>query len=1011
MGDVKITRRKSQILDQLQHNYTNMNILRSRKLASGAALLLSVSGFAVSGLAQATSNATTEEESVELEKFVVTGSYIPTTETSFSAGASPVIRIDRKVIDQVGISTAAELLQKITISNAGSVPISNNATGFTSAATSASLRGLGPEATLVLVNGRRVAPYPVGTDGATAFVDLNSIPLAAVGSIEILKDGASALYGADAVAGVINIKMRRGMDGTEMNVSYGNTTSHDSSEFSASIMTGAQSDKASFIIGFNYYDKNPIYNADRSYSAVPPFLSSNSSPINLQISREAALEAGIPAASIPAVDPDDRAAALLANPNLDVARYDAEYAIFAASPADTSNTGNTPIGQYLVGGSRIHTFNFNADSMAYPARKNKGIMAAGERKIFDTDNVSIYMDLSFQNSFTQNELAPSATGNWASPGGIELVIPARTANPLPLPGGDTRARSAADGAYNPFNPFNVDITGGTRARLYEFGNRIFRNETDSTMLSFGMKGENVLDKWNFDANYSYSAVQDTSRNTLVSSSRFNQVVNQADPIFDPASSTFIGTTTAYNPFGYWETPIDANAAVTQYAKVTTKDVNESELQLFSFVASTGELFEMPAGPVGFAFGADARQERLNQFPDAFGLTGDLIGSGTNATTNAQRKIAGFFAEFKLPILSGVEGANVLEADVAIRHEQFFTSDRDTTVPKIGVRWQPLDDSLTLRASWSEGFREPSMYELYATPIAVLQAVTDPRNGNREPEQDATLAGNRRLGAEETDYVNLGFVWSPKTDALRGFTFGVDFWDISRLGTVDADAQDTVNRWFGTDEDGAPAPGGLLPGESVLLGPGGDIQLVNSIFFNVGETKASGYDFTANYVLNTDEMGRFEFGVLTTWLKEYDLANTLGGVLEDQIGLDATGSSDDFFIEWKSRVSVDWTFRNWNVYVGANYTGGYDDADYDVDFNEIPFRGDDTWIFDAQVSYNFRGDFLGKVLSDTKLTFGARNLFDQDPPFASGLWNNSTGYPGFLYSPEGQYFYLSMNRKL
>ena len=736
-----------------------MNILRSRKIASGAALLLSVSGFAVSGFAQATSAGSAEEESVELEKFVVTGSYIPTTETAFNAGTSPVVKIDRQVIDQVGLTTAAELLQKITVSNGGSVPISNNATGFTPAGTSTSLRGLGPEATLVLINGRRVAPYPVGTSGTTAFVDLNSIPLAAVNSIEVLKDGASALYGADAVAGVVNIKMRRGMDGTEMNVMYGNTTNKDSSEFTASLITGAQSDKASVMIGFNYYKKNPIYNADRAYSEVPPFLSSNSSPLNLEITREAALEAGVPASALPSGD----------------------NTFFAASPADGSNDGNVPVSSYLFGQGRIHTFNFNRDSMAYPIRKNKGLFAFADRKIFDTDNISVYVDLSYQNAFTQNELAPSATGNWGNPGGVELVIPARTPNPLPLP--DGRARSAVEGAYNPFNPFNIDITGGTRARLYEFGNRIFESQTDATMIAFGIKGENILDKWNFDASYSYSGIKATDLSTLVSISRFNRVANQADPIFDPASDNFIGTTIPYNPFGFWENEIANNALVTDFALVQPKDLNESALQLFSFVASTGELFDLPAGPVGFAFGADARQENLDQYPDLSGLSGDIIGSSTAATTNAQRKIAGFFAEAQLPLLAGVEGANLLSADLAIRHERFFTSDLDTTVPKIGLRWQPLDDTLTIRASWSEGFREPSLYERYATPTAALTAVTDPRDGSREPEQDVTYAGNRRLAPEETSYTNIGFVWSPDMDALRGLTLGIDYWDITRKGTV------------------------------------------------------------------------------------------------------------------------------------------------------------------------------------------------------------------------------------
>lgn len=579
---------------------------------------------------------------------------------------------------------------------------------------------------------------------------------------------------------------------------------------------------------------------------------------------------------------------------------------------------------------------------------------------------------------------------------------------------DGRARSAVEGAYNPFNPFNIDLTGGTRARLYEFGNRIFESQTDATMIAFGMKGENVFDKWNFDTSYSYSGIKATDLSTLVSISRFNRVANQNDPIFDPASDNFIGTTTPYNPFGFWENEIANNALVTDFALVQPKDLNESDLQLFSFVASTGELFEMPAGPVGFAFGADARQETLDQYPDLSGLSGDIIGSSTAATTNAQRKIAGFFAEAQLPLLSGVEGAHVLSADLAIRHEQFYTSDRDTTVPKIGVRWQPLDESLTIRASWSEGFREPSLYELYATPTASLTAVTDPRDGSREPEQDVTFAGNRRLAPEETSYTNIGFVWSPNFDALRGLTLGVDYWDITREGTVESSAQDTVNRFFGMDSDGAAASGGLLPGESVALGANGSIFLVNSVFFNVGQTDASGYDFNTNYSLNTDNMGRFEFNGLVTWLETYDRVFTVGGAAVDLVRQDVTGTGDDFYLEWKGRLSVDWNFRDWSVYIGANYTGGHDDADYILPaFDILEYSGDDTWIFDAQVSYNFRGDYgmAGSLLNDTRLTLGARNLFDQDPPFASALWGNSTGYPGFLYSPEGQFFYISMNKKL
>jgi outer membrane cobalamin receptor len=224
-----------------------MNI-RTRKFTAALSLLAIAGPLAVSGHAQAAKAPVTAPKTTEvtsLEKYVVTGSYIPTAETSINAGVSPMVRIDRKVIDESGQTTVSELLQKITVSNGGSIPISNNATGFTPSATSISLRGLGPEATLVLINGRRVANYPVGAGGTTAFVDLNSIPLSAVDSVEVLKDGASAIYGADAVAGVVNIKLRRGADGTEVALNYGNTTNKDSSEFSASLITGVQTDKAS----------------------------------------------------------------------------------------------------------------------------------------------------------------------------------------------------------------------------------------------------------------------------------------------------------------------------------------------------------------------------------------------------------------------------------------------------------------------------------------------------------------------------------------------------------------------------------------------------------------------------------------------------------------------------------------------------------------------------------------------------------------------------------------------
>ena len=176
----------------------------------------------------------------DTERIIVVGTYLPSAE---EATANPVLTISRELIEKSGERTAEELIKNLTIANANGVPISNNATGFTPGASSVSLRGLQPSATLVLIDGRRVAPYPIGQGGTESFVDLNSIPKAAIESIDVLKDGASVIYGADAVAGVINIKFVHSYHGAEAAVEYGNTLDKDSGEESLSLFFGAGDEK------------------------------------------------------------------------------------------------------------------------------------------------------------------------------------------------------------------------------------------------------------------------------------------------------------------------------------------------------------------------------------------------------------------------------------------------------------------------------------------------------------------------------------------------------------------------------------------------------------------------------------------------------------------------------------------------------------------------------------------------------------------------------------------------
>ena len=967
----------------------NVTLFRNGNVPRAAlALALTLAGTA--GFAQ---DNTKSDEPVRLQTYTVTGSNIPTTLTADEAGTYPVVSIDRPQIERTGYLNAAELLQKITVSNAGSVPISNNGTGFTPAATSISLRGLGPDATLVLVNGHRVANYPIGVGGNTAFVDLNTIPLAAIDRIEVLKDGASAVYGADAVAGVVNIILRKNYNGTEAFVGYQNTTDKDSTQFTANLISGVASDAGSLTVAFNYQRRNAIFNKDRFYSAVPAFLSTNSSPINLQITQAAYDEAlGLPAGTDPAGVPG---------------------AVFYASPGpitpdglptQSNNNGHLPPSQYIYANGRPSVYNYNQDSMSFPSWTRYGMILNGERKLFGSDLLKGYVDGSFQSSTTENQLAPSATGSFTTAGSTELVIPARTPNPLPT--ADGRDRAAPAGAYNPFNPFNLDITGGTRFRTKEFGNRIFHDTNQSFMGTVGIRADNIAGKFNLDAGFRYSEINYYGNDTLVSASRFNRVLNAADPIFDPASSQYIGTTVPYNPFGYYVNPIPTNSAVVNFATVHVHDNDLSSLGNGFITINTTSLFTIPGGDVGAAAGLDYRVESLVQSPDPENVVGDTIGGSPAAITNHTRKVWAAYAEMQFPLASPqqhIPGLYNLSVDIAGRYEGFLTNHDSTAVPKIGIRYQPFGDTLTIRGSAARGFLEPSLYKLYAGSVAGLLTLVDPRTGATVQEVPTIQNGNPHLRPETSKSYTLGVVWSPK-GALKGFTTNVDLWRIQRYGQALTNLQDTLDRFFGHDANGNPKPGGLQPGEAVLFDAGGGISQVITNYLNAGDYLADGIDLGASYVLQTDAAGRFDFSAGASYLHTFALATLPGTPLGELIGTDNSpeGEGQDAYLHWKGRFDATWSFRNFGANLAANYLGGY--TDYDFAGNNRAVGSSVTW--DLQFSYTFPDGWLKGM----KLAVGSNNILNRHPPLVEYYGANSVNYSGFLYTSEDRLVYATMSMK-
>jgi iron complex outermembrane recepter protein len=940
----------------------------------------------------------------EVERVVVTGSNIPSAE---EVGPNPVQIIDREYIEKSGERTLEQLLRDLPVAGANGVPTSNNAPLGSRGASSISLRGFDASATLVLIDGRRVAPYPQGTgeEGTQTFIDLNTIPGPAVESIEILTDGASVIYGADAVAGVVNIKLRHDYRGAEGLIEYGNTLDKDNGEFASSLLFGVGDTNTNVSGVVNYYHRNSIFNRDRGFSnySQPMFKSSSSNPGQFAVSPEAVLAAGVPSDQIP------------------------DSPLFTARPPNGTN-GFAPATEYFYYQRRQPLFNTNTFSGSFPDSERYGGFVNFDHKVLGEQLVA-YGDFLYQNVRTVNQLAPAPTGPFQAVGQVTIAIPPHA--PGATLGGPTYEDTGLPlGAFNPFNPFQQIISGfGSRYRLADFPNRVLVDTNDAIMTTAGLKGDKLFDgSWGYNAAFRYSEIKDIATAEGESTERFNRILNATDPIFDPASSEFIGTTVPYNPFGDYRHRIPSNLQTINFASVQTTDIDSSKMWTVDFTAYTTSLFKLPGGPVGLALGGQYRRENIAQKPDELGLQGDIIGAGGKSVlTVAGRKSFGIYGELNLPFFSPemkVPGLRSLEFVAAARFEDYFNNNTNILVPKVGMRWQPFDESLTLRATWGEGFREPSLLELHQSPITGFLTVRNPRTHEIEEDVPFTLSSNPNLYPEDSRNFTAGIVYTPKF--IPGLTISVDLFGIERQGVVaPPDAQDVVKR---------NTRGRSLPGESVLYAPDDTFVQINYPFENEGQERARGADFGLQYELGT-ALGKFTSVVQATYLESFRIALTpTSPALENR----STGD----FLKWKGRSLLSWEWKGFDLSTTITYLDGSHEVAKQGPM--FPDQKKEHWIhqtfvFDVQGSYAFRfaapvetapvagysksekeatHETLGtlveanglplwrKCLNNTTLTIGCNNVFGQDPPFA---FNSMVNYPG-SYDAVGRFVYVSLKKK-
>ena len=768
------------------------------------ALMVACGGVMLSVGAPAFAQGTTTLERVE-----ITGSNIRRIN---SETASPVLALTREDIEKSGRSSVAELLQTLSVDNQGSVP-KNFGAGFASGASGISLRGLGAASTLVLLNGRRIAPFGLADDGQKVFSDLNLIPLDAVERIEILKDGGSAIYGSDAIAGVVNVILRKDYQGLAMNASYGTTQYGNGQEKRASITGGfgdLQRQGFNVLANLEVGRQGEIYNrdiTDRGY-------------IGRQDLRDLGFSANETVASVSAggngAITTNNAAGSAINGNV-------------RNPVtlDYYNRGN-PAG---LGFTRIFPAAACSNFTSHP----QGDPGGGCLNDAAQEYGQIQPSQKYINFFTRGTLniAPALQGyaefNWYNNKNEAFTTPSQVSNSVGYPGGPVSNAGVSLGAAHPDNPYF-----GSEARLrylaVDNGPRVRNGDSDFYRILVGLKG--TAAEWEYDTGLLYSETKghDVRTGYLQRDVTFALLNPTAANV---AAATAGSAAYAALPAGtLWR--IAENAGLNSaalYAAMSPPITSDSDAKITQIdVKASREIGKLDGGPIGLAVGAELRHESISLTPVTGTERGNVIGLGYSAYDGG-RTVTAAYVEVLAPLLKQ------LEASAALRYDHYSDAGNSTT-PKFGIKYTPFRE-LALRGTYAKGFRAPSPAENGVGGLAAFSTATDPLRCNLgiaaacAPAAVAVITSpNPALKPEKSDNYTLGLVFEPSSKT----SIAIDYFDITRKDEINQEQTDAAVAAGHIARD--PTTATAVPGDP------GQIVAVLGQYVNSSRTKVRGFDVDA-----------------------------------------------------------------------------------------------------------------------------------------------------------------------
>lgn len=913
----------------------------------------SVRVICAGGLALGMQAAVAQSADQPVQRVEITGSSLKRVDAET---ALPVQVMNRAEIARTGATSTQELLSTVSaLSSAGSTTNATGAGSSTYGLSSISLRGLNAERTLVLVNGRRLAAF---AGGGGASVNVNVIPLAAIERVEVLKDGASGVYGSDAVAGVVNFILSKSFQGVEVTGGYGSPTEHGGGQNGKAAITAGFGDLEnqgySLVVSASYEKEKLLRASDRSYSA-----SGNKLPY---YSAGATGQGNIEGAVIPGKYPNDR------EPGLFGTSPGSGYGnpLAASGKCDTiqmfkNSTNSTKGAPYCA-----------FDSAPYvgliPDRELKNLTANGAFKI--NNDHQLFADVLYSESVVNQNFQ---------------------ASPLRRSFMETDAQFAKQGVdpsliLYPSNPVYQSIAvpyltsqGFTSligkplaitSRVFDFGGRSSEDTAKQSRVVVGAKGTVIGQDYEVAVASNQSKVHGT-----VPSGYFSQVA-YARIINDPANNW-----NPWAPGGVQTGALAEKLKAAQYSGDTL--VGKSKSDSFDSKIS-GDLPALAGITAQYAAGYQVRHDTFTTHPSAALESGDIAGlGGATPPVDKGRTINSVFAETNVPLMKQ------LDLGLALRRDDYSDVGASTNY-KVNARWQPVK-AVLLRASAGSGFRAPTLTDLWQPQTTGSSAqFSDPATKQNNLQVNAVSGGNPNLKPEKSQQRSVGLVLSPVTN----LTVGLDWFKIKVSDILATPSAQEVVSGF---RKGDPAY------KNLVRLAGNDVDLIYTTLANTGNATVKGLDLFAQYRQNTS-IGRFDVGLNGTYMDQFDQTSPGGnishkvGTLVDKDGNPVLGAdSGGVILRWKHALSGTWTQGPVAVTLTQNYTSRYETGHRQED--------DVRNFIGAQATYDMNVTWKG--IKNLTLAAGVRNMFDKQPSVFVPVSNQfQAGFDIAQYDPRGRFVYVN-----